>query len=362
MSEPIRILHQVAGIGSGGFEPLLINLHRNIDTSRVQFDYILSHDWGVYGYQNEMKALGGRIYQLPEGGLRQFVAFYRFLKAHPEYKIVHTHRGAFGSFYLLVAMMAGIKHRVCHSHYSSRSEKLTDILTRMLRPLVRWTSTKNYACGEGAGNYLYGAGNYEVLKNSLDLNKFKYPGCRLEKRQSLGYADSNIVYGHVGHFNEQKNSLFLIDVFHEIHKKQEDARFLMIGDGELYEKCVTKIHEYGMRDVVTILSHRTDVNELLQAMDMIVFPSRYEGFSVAMIEMQAASLRILTSDAVSPDINITGEVYFKNLNDGVESWADEAIKLSKYSRENIDVNILREKGFDIHAEAEKLRKYYLSLN
>lgn len=361
MQKPIRILHQVAGIGSGGFESLLINLHRNIDTSQIQFDYILSHDWGVYGYQQEMKALGGRIYQLPEGGLKQFVAFYRFLKQHPEYTIVHCHRGAFGAFYLVVAKMAGIKHRICHSHYSSRSERFIAVMTNVLKPLVKMVSTKNYACGEGAGEYLFGSGNYEVLKNSLDLEKFKFPGCRLKKRNELGYSDKDIVYGHVGHFNEQKNNPFLIDVFYEIQKKQPNAKLLMVGDGELLYLCMQKIKGYGIEDSVRILSHRTDVNELLQVIDIVIFPSRYEGFSVAMLEMQAASLRILTSDTVSTDINLTGEVYFKTLADGPNTWADEAIRLSEYNRNAIDVSVLHKLGYDIKSEAKKLQMYYMSL-
>lgn len=362
MKPPIRILHQVAGIGSGGVESLLVNLHRNIDKSLVQFDYVLSYDWGKGYYQEEIKKLGGRIYQLPEGGLiKQLFYFFIFLRKHPEYSIIHTHRGALGSLFLLVALMAGKKNRICHSHYASRSEKFVAFMTEIMKPVVKIVSTKKFACGTGAGDYLYGKSNYEILKNSIDLSKFAYPGCRLEKRLRLGFSENEIVYGHVGRFNEQKNSLFVIDVFNEIYKKQRNARLLMIGDGELIDDCKRRVREYEIDDLVTILSNRSDVNELLQVMDMIVFPSRYEGFSLAMIEMQAASLRILTSDMVSSDINLTGDVYFKSLEDSAESWAKEAIRLSKYDRNSVNRSVLYQQGYDIKMEAMKLQRFYLSL-
>lgn len=357
---PIRVLHEVAGLGNGGVETFLMNVYRRIDRSKIQFDFILSHDWNIHLYDNEIKELGGRIYYLPEGK-NQFIAFYRFLKAHREYKVVHSHRGAFGSFYLFTAWLAGIKHRIAHSHTSGAERKSKAFFVILLRPFLRFVSTYRFSCGQSAGEWMYGKTKFEVINNSIDVSSFRHFELREEIRRGLGIPDNCFVIGHVGRFSEEKNHSFLIDVFDHIHKTNQDARLLLIGDGPLRNEIENRVKRQGLSQSVIFLQNRQDVNLLLLAMDFVIFPSFFEGFSFAMLEMQASSLRILASDNIPKEINICGSVYFKSLDDSKEDWAASALSLAQYDRRSLSVDEIYSKGYDIVDNANKLASFYLSL-
>ena len=358
--EPIRILHEVAGLGNGGVETFLMNAYRNIDRSKIQFDFIISHDWGIHVYDNEIESLGGRIYYLPEG-FKQFTSFYHFLKSHNEYKIVHSHRGAFGSFYLFTAWLAGVKNRVVHAHTSNALRKSKARWVKLLRPFLNLVSTKRYSCGVKAGKWMYGDVKYEVLNNAIDISSFRHFDKRNQIRELLGLDEDDVLFGHVGRFAKEKNHSFLIDIFKKIQAIEIKSKLLLIGDGPLRAEIEQKVLDLGLREKVIFLQNRSDVNELLTAIDLVLFPSLFEGFSFAMLEMQAASLRILASDSIPKEINITGEVYFKNLDDGASAWAEKALSLTEYNRNDVDVKALYDNGYDIVENCRKLEKYYLSL-
>ena len=359
--EPIRILQEVAGLGNGGVETFLMNVYRNIDKDKIQFDFILSHDWKSNIYEDEIKSLGGNIYYLEEG-YKQFISFYKFIKSHPEYKIVHSHRGAFGSFYLFTAWIAGIKHRIAHAHTSSAVRKSKARWVKILRPFLYVVSTKRFSCGTEAGLWMYGKYSFEVLNNSIDISSFRHFEKREDIRNKLGLGCDDILFGHVGRFAEEKNHSFLVDVFKTIHAKNNKSKLLMIGDGHLRSSIENKLKSLGLSDSVFFLQNRRDVNFLLTAIDLVIFPSLFEGLSFAMLEMQASSLRILASDRIPKEINITGEVFFKSIDDSPEAWALDALRLSKYDRNSVDIQPMYDKGFDIEENVKTLENYYLSCN
>jgi len=358
-TEPIRILQEVAGLGNGGMETFLMNVYRNIDRSKVQFDFVLSHDWKTNLYEEEIKALGGKIFYLREG-YKQFFSFYKFLKHHPEYKIVHSHRGTFGAFYLLVAWIAGVKHRIVHSHTANADNRIKACAVAMLRPFLNLVSTKRFSCGQQAGTWMFGNSKFEIINNAIDISAFRHFDFRKSKRNQLGVEDDELLLGHVGRFEAVKNHSFLIDVFNEIHRKRPKSKLLLIGDGNLRKHMEKKVNDLGLIECVIFLQNRKDVNELLIAIDFVLFPSLYEGFSFAMVEMQAASLRILASDSIPPEINITGEVYFKSIDDSAAQWADRAIELVNYDRSRVDIKALFDHGLDIQANVENLQRFYVN--
>ncbi|MBO6250515.1 MAG: glycosyltransferase [Muribaculaceae bacterium] len=359
VDEPIRILHEVAGLGNGGVETFLMNVYRNIDRSKIQFDFILSHDWNINLYEDEIKSLGGKIYYLPEG-YKQFYSFYRFLKNHPEYKVVHSHRGAFGSFYLFTSWFAGVGNRIAHAHTSSAVRKSKARWVRFLRPFLNIVSTKRFSCGQEAGLWMYGKSNFEVLNNSIDISSFRHFDKRDEIRDMLGVETDELLFGHVGRFAEEKNHVFIIDVFKAIHDNNNKTKLLLIGDGHLRPFIENKVRLLGLNDAVIFLRNRDDVNLLLTAIDMVLFPSLFEGLSFAMLEMQASSLRILASDSIPKEVNITGEVYFKSLEDSPNDWAETALELSNYSKNDVDIDSMYKKGFDVRNNVKRLENYYLS--
>lgn len=357
--EQIRVLHEVAGLGNGGVETFLMNVYRNIDRDKIQFDFILSHDWKSNVYEDEIKSLGGNIFYLKEG-YKQFFSFYKFLKTHPEYKIVHSHRGSFGSFYLFTAWLAGIKHRIAHAHTSSAVRKSKARWVKILRPFLNHVSTKRFSCGNEAGIWMYGKSNFEVLNNSIDISSFQHFDKRGEIRDMLSVKDYELLFGHVGRFSKEKNHTFLVDIFDNIHRSNPNTKLLLIGNGPLQSTIQQQVADLGLDNHVIILQNRSDVNELLVAMDMVIFPSLFEGFSFAMLEMQATSLRILASDTIPREINITGEVYFKSLNDDARDWATVALSLSQYDRNIVKTKSLYDMGYDIKGNAKRLEKYYIN--
>lgn len=358
----IRVLHNIGTLASGGMESFLLNIYRNINREKVQFDFVVgsSNNWNQ-NYADEITRMGGRIYCIPNG-LKGVCSFYKLLKNHPEYQVVHSHRDAMSALFLYAAQKAGIKHRIAHSHNAGETGIIKKIATKILCPLLNKVSTICFACGQEAGEHLFGK-DFTIIPNAIDLVTYKYnPIFAGDKREELGLKRSDIVFGHVGRLIKQKNHDFIIAVFKQIHSANKNAKLLLIGDGELKSEIERKIACLGLDDSVLILSNRADVNELLQAMDIVIFPSFYEGFSMAMVEMQASGLRILCSDQVPKEINITGNVVFKSLNDSATDWAKDAINLLNYNRNSTDsISLLTQAGLDIHQSARAIQDMYLHL-
>lgn len=355
----IRVLHIIGTLANGGMESFILNLYRHIDRSRFQFDFVVgSRNGWCQQYADEIEQLGGKIYIVPKG-LRGVPEFRSILSEHPEYKIIHCHRDAMSCFFLLAAKIEGIKCRVTHSHNASETGLIKKILTRLLLPFLNSMSTHRLACGWEAGEHLYHDHPYKVFPNAIDLSAFSYHKDKaLDIRKKLGFKTEDIVIGHVGRFEYQKNHAFLLDVFSLLHSQNSHVKLLLIGSGSLKGEVVQKLQDLNLGQSVVFLEQRTDIPDLLQSMDMVIFPSFYEGFSMAMVEMQAAGLRVLASDQIPHEVNITGLVTFKSLKDGAQQWAQTACSLMNYKREDMPVHKLYDYGLDIHKSARDIELFY----
>lgn len=356
----VRILHNVGSIAAGGMESYIMNIYKNIDRSKVQFDFVVGDDTDYY--EDRIKALGGRIFRMPTN-LGVFFRFYRFLKQHPEYTTVHSHRDAMSAIYLAAAKMAGIKRRISHSHNTGR-KGLAKLVSMILKPFLPFVSTDRFACGKDAGKWLFGKNSYVVKPNSIDCSKFVFdPVVRDEIRKELGIDENTIVIGHIGRLELQKNHAFALKIFSAFLRKYENARFVCAGDGTLANQLVEQSKTQLIEDKCLFLGNRNDVNRLLQAFDIILFPSFYEGFSFAMVEFQAAGLPILCSDVIPPEINLHGRIYFKSLDDSAEDWANSLeciLKENQSVRGPESVRIIKEAGYDISDSAKVMQEFYLS--
>ena len=244
MSKPIRVLQVVPNMQAGGLETLIMNLYRNIDRSKVQFDFLV-HYKGKFFYDDEIRKLGGKIYHL---SVRDDNNFYKYLndlnnffKIHTEYKAVHGHMMSTAVFYMYYAKKYGVKLRIIHSHNSDTVPGLKGIVKYRLAKIAPMFANEYMACGIKAGRYLYGNKKFDVLNNGIDLSKFKFDSqIRNEYRRKLG-LENKFVIGHIGRFNIQKNHEFLIQVFNEIQKLNENSVLLLIGDGELKAKVQEQV-------------------------------------------------------------------------------------------------------------------------
>ena len=359
--EPIRILHVVTYMGRGGLETMIMNYYRHMDRSRIQFDFLVHRDFRA-DYDDEIEALGGRIHRLPQ--LIPWSSSYNnalnhFFAEHPEYRIVHVHQDCLSSVILKAAEKQGIPVRIAHSHSSSQDKNLKYLIKLFYKRRIPALATQLFACGRDAGDWMFGGASYRIVNNAIDAKNYTYsPVRRQEMRQQLGIREDAFVVGHVGRFNAVKNHTFLLDVFAEVRRKLRDAVLLLVGEGDLRSEMEQKAATLGMKDSVIFTGMRTDVPDLMQAMDCFVFPSLYEGIPVTMIEAQAAGLPCVISDAVPAESRKTDLVEQLGLQQGVAVWTDQILKHMGDVRPDTCAMIAAA-GYDIISNAFWLQNYYL---
>lgn len=358
---PIRVLQIVTYMGRGGLETMLMNYYRQIDRSKVQFDFLVHRDFEA-DYDKEILAMGGKIYHVSR--LIPWSKAYRnelknFFRAHSEYTIVHVHQDCLSAVALQCAEECGIPVRIAHSHNKSQDKNIKYFIKLHYMKQIPVYATKLFACGNAAGNWMFQGQPFRILNNAIDTKKYTYSEqVAVEVRKEFDIGNCEVI-GHIGRFNPQKNHTFLIDIFSEIKKIQPDAKLLLVGGGDGMAAIQQKVNELNLTDSVIFTGVRSDVSRLLQAMDVFAFPSLYEGLPVTMIEAQAAGLPCVISDHVPDECIVTQDlVTIQKLSDSPESWATHIV-----SRMNIDRKDTREEikshGFDIAENAKWLEEFYL---
>lgn len=368
IEEPIRVASVIGRYIGGGVEAVTINYYRNIDKNKVQLDFICDEDSTNIPYE-EIERMGGKVIIIPSYSkpFKYHKALKRVLK-EGNYKIIHSNINTLSVFSLFAAKCAGVPVRIAHSHSTTnKKEKKKNLMKQILRPFSKVFATDYMCCSELAGRWLFGnkeydKGNVYLLNNAIDLDKFKYnESLRKKQRKELGIKDDTLVIGHIGRFVAQKNHDFLIDIFNEIHKKNNNSILLLAGQGPLMEDIKNKVKELNLDDNVKFLGQRNDANELYQAFDVFLLPSLYEGLPVVGVEAQAAGLLCYLSDDMTKETKVLDITKFMSLNNTPEEWADNILDdVKKYKR--IDTSKeMTAKNFNIKEEAKKLEEYYLNL-
>lgn len=358
----LRVLQVVTHMNRGGLETMLMNYYRHIDRSEIQFDFLTHRSYdGDYG--EEIHELGGVIYHLPR--LNPFSSTYKkvlksFFDEHKEYSIIHVHQDCMSSVVLKEAKKHGIPVRIAHSHSSSQDKNVKYLLKLFFMKQIPQCATDLMACGEKAGEWMFSGHSFQVVNNAIDTKKYVYDEkIRTRFRNELGIDPQDVVIGHVGRFSYPKNHTFLIDLFAKFQEGRK-ATLLLVGDGELRAQMEQKVARLGIAEKVIFTGLRSDVAELMQAMDVFVFPSNYEGLPVTMVEAQAAGLPCLISDKVPGDCIMTDLVEILALEDSVEAWKEKMDALSQRKRENT-FDVIRQAGYDIEENARRLQQVYVEL-
>lgn len=366
--EPIRVASVIGRYIGGGVEAVTINYYRNIDKSKVQLDFICDEDSTNIPYE-EIEEMGGKVIIIPSYSkpFKYHKELKRVLK-EGNYKIVHSNINTLSVFSLFAAKCANVPVRIAHSHSTTnKKEKKKNLMKQVLRPFSKVFATDYMCCSELAGRWLFGdkeydKGNVYLLNNAIDLDKFKYnEALRKKKRKELGIKDDTLVIGHIGRFVAQKNHGFLIDIFNDIHKNNNNSILLLAGQGPLMEDVKNKVKELDLEDSVKFLGQRNDANELYQAFDVFLLPSLYEGLPVVGVEAQASGLLCYLSDDMTKETKVLDITKFMSLNNTPEEWANNILDdVKKYKR--IDTSKeMTAKNFNIKEEAKKLEEYYLNL-
>lgn len=357
----IRVAQIMGKWLGGGVEAVVMNYYRNIDRSKIQFDFICDEDSTNIPY-DEIKKLGGKVILIPQ--YQKVFKYHKKLKQvlkEENYKIVHSHINTLSVFSLFAAKCARVPVRIAHSHSTTnKKEWKKNLMKQALRPFSKKYATDYFVCTEHAGRWLFGDRTFErgkvsIINNAIDLDIFKYDEkLRKGKRKKLKIKDDTLVVGHIGRFVAQKNHTFLIDIFNELHKKKKNSILLLIGQGPLMDEIKEKVEILGISDSVKFLGQRDDVNELYNVMDLFLFPSLYEGLGMVLIEAQANGLPCIASTEVPKIADISNNVQFYDLNDSIDIW------LKNYETNRFKF-ICKNCIYDIKKEAEKLEKYYMKI-
>ena len=369
MSKPIRVLHVIGIMNRGGAETMIMNLYRHIDRSKVQFDFVENSSEPAV-FDEEILSLGGRIFRCPHYNGKNHFTYVKwwndFFKAHPkEYPIVHGHLGSTASIYLSVAKKYGV-YAIAHSHSSGTDHSLHENLYQIMSYNTRNVADYFFACSEAAGKERFGSkvvsgDHYAVLNNAIDVNRFSYnPSVRNAVRDELGIGQIQLVVGHIGRYTKEKNHEFILKIFSELKKMDSNARLLMVGDGTLRTHIMQMAEQASLSSDVIFTGVRSDVERLVQAMDVFVLPSLYEGLPVTMVEAQTAGLPCIISDKVPSECILTeGLVDIMTLSASPEAWAEKILAMRAIPRTDRHEEIAAH-GFDITTEAVKLQEFYLN--
>lgn len=365
--EPIRILHEDVIMDPGGIETQLMRIYRNMDRSKVQFDFLV-HRSQKGAYDDEIRSLGGKIYYAEPFNPFRYSSYMgsmrQFLKAHPEYKIMIAHTElALGP--LVCAKKAGIPMRICYSHNGRFAFSLKRCFMDFERLFLKRYCTDMFAVSRLAARYTFGdqavdSGRVRIIQNGIEMDDFRFNReIRDRIRREYGLED-NLVVGQVGRFMTQKNQGFLLNVFAQMYRCRPDARLLLIGEGELEDKLREQAKNLGISQAVTFLGRRKDVNDWMKAMDVLLLPSLWEGFPNVAIEAQASALPVYMSENITEEAAFSPYCQRLPLEAGAAYWARTILSDLENPLPRGDMSqTMLEKGCDVKATAKWYEGFYL---
>lgn len=373
ISKPLRILVH-APLGIGGVTGLMLNIHSNVDREKLTFDYLVFHDrvepQEHIAYKLGAKKIVASADTIKIKSIRGIVRLFKIRKVckNNGYKIFHFNGGApMGFLTMLAAKAGGIKYVTFHSHNGGMSNEgfLAKPVSALCKPFLNLVVSDYWACSELAAEFSFPKEiaekkMYYFMPNAINLKEFAYDSkIREEIREELKLT-GKFVIGHAGRFNHQKNHSFLIDIFEEIHRKNQDAVLLLFGEGELLEKVKEKVHFLNLDDYVIFYGVTNEMYKMYQAMDIFVMPSKFEGFPVTGVEAAAAALPIVFSDTITKEVQITDNICYLSLDKSAQIWADQVISYKGLPR--IDqTEKLAKAGFEQSTMIEHFQEYYLNV-
>ena len=356
--EPVRILHTIYILNRGGMESRIIDLYRHLDRDRFQFDfYIESGSLGVF--DAEVSSLGGRVYynkRPRKCRIPNMASFGLFLESHSEYRIVFSYN-QWSGFYLRIAKENGIPHRIAYARTSLETKSIQNIVKNILKKSVNLYATNRFAVSQKAAYWLFGKkmvdnNRVTVFPNAINSREYAYDEItRNMVRKELGLDDSFTII-HVGNIRFEKNHKYVLRVFSEVKSRHEDAKLILVGGGN-FQLLMPLISKLDITESVIYLGVRDDVPQILQAADVFVFPSLYEGFPGAVLEAEASGLNCIISDSITSEVILTSNVVVLSANVSPAVWAKRIDEFIEHDRYDAWIRI-KELGYDIEALSKRM--------
>lgn len=365
----MRVLHYVTKMDRAGQETFIMNVFREIDRKKIQFDFLCTEN-SKGDYDNEINQLGGKIYYInlnqKNGKLRhidnyiiQVKSLKSYVKTHEIFHI-HTHHAFDAYISAKAAVKVGFKKVIVHSHSDYAEYHI--ILNRIFRHMLSKLPIIECACSKAAGEWLFSNKKYLIIKNGIKTEDFKYnKKIRSDYRKLLG-IENKYVIGHVGRFEQMKNHELIVKAFAEFVNFNPDSSLVFVGDGSLINQIKQKVEEFGIKDKVLFLGVRNDVNNIYQAMDLFIFPSIFEGLGIVAIEAQCAGLVCLLSDNIPNEIEVSNNIIRCSLNEPLSRWCEkiqQCFNTIKLKERVSGRKKVVEAGYDIIDTCEKISDIYL---
>ncbi len=366
-----KVLVVIQLLRRGGVELAALNFAKALSKEKYAVTLLLVNPDEAQDkeLEQEVKAQGFEIVEIPRN-CNSYLKKYKFiseLMSRNGFYAVHSHVLFFSGIVMLAARKNGIKKRLCHSHLSKWNRKegvAFKFYKNAMRFLINLFATDRLACSYEAGCFLYGKGKYEkngvFIANAIDTEKYSFnEEARGRIRNEFSVSDNEVLVGHIGTIYKIKNQVFLTEVLAEMQKRNAGVKLLLVGEELEREAVEEKAKSLGVAERIIFAGQRSNINEILQAMDIMIFPSLFEGLPISLIEAQASSLPCLVSNAVTQDVKFNDNVEFMSLNESAEKWAEKAFEMLNESRKAVSTEKLRE-SYDISACAKRLNEILLS--
>lgn len=372
----LRVMQINSGELFGGVSAMVFNFYKNIDRSKIQFDFVAPKKSSYKIHEHEIKQMGGRIIELKTKGnflkrkLQFFKRLIKLIKTN-QYDVVHINSG---SIFLniqvaWIAKYCGVKKIIAHSHNSGNDHYLLALLTKLCKPLLEFGPTDYFACSNRAAQFMFTSkriksGKYKVINNGIDIEEFNFSNVTRKKYRSNLSIGGKVALLHVGRFTKAKNHIKLIGIFDEYHKLNPNSLLLLAGEGALKLKIKDEIEKRGLTENVIFLGLRKDVPALMDAADAFILPSLYEGLPVVGVEAQASGLPCVFSGSITDEVNLLkNRNVFVDLSKNDAEWALQINKLvlqNTHAHRKSASQLVGEKGYSLVDVAKQLEKNYLS--
>lgn len=362
-----RVLVLINTIDAGGAETFVMKVFREIRKEGWCFDFLINKADSKF-YKKEILESGGRIY-IGMSKSKYPIKCFKFIRkivSENKYNTVFcvsAHPAAVLD--IIAAKKGGVKKVITRSANANIDGKLRIFVAKLFRPLINRLSDIKLAPSTEAGVWMFGnnclkKAELQLVNNALDTNRYCFDSLtRLRIRDSFGLSTQDFAICHIGRFSYQKNHNLLIDIFKEVKSEWSRAKLFLVGNGELKETIENKVKDYGLVDSVKFVGIRDDIPDFLMGMDMMIFPSFYEGLPNVVIEAQATGLKCIVSDRISKEVILTDLVKMFSIKSNI---SDIVMAVREYywktvTRE-IYNKILKDKGYDIQDVAKKMIEWF----